>query len=140
MRLITIDPDSYLTNKPQDNRKKSRENLLSLNWAASSFYDAVKGNRNNRKDWQPDTIVQLATLSALNLKSLLGIRIMKEKCWKPASRHSKSYNRRSGISRQIQLLFQIFPLRCRILSLFSQDRRDREGIEHYKIVSDWVSR
>lgn len=42
----------------------------------------------------------------LNLKLLLGIRVVKEKRWKLLSRHSKGYNGRS-MSRQIQLLFQI---------------------------------
>lgn len=52
-----------------------RENSLSFNWAARPFYDAVKGNRNNRNNWQLDTIVPLATTYPhLNLKSLLGIR------------------------------------------------------------------
>jgi len=52
------------TNKPQDRRKKLREDMLNFNWAAASVLCTVKGNRNNRNNWQLDTIIQLPMLSA----------------------------------------------------------------------------
>lgn len=108
-------------------QKKPRENLLRFNWAARSFCDAVKGNRNN---WQLDSIVPLATLSAF--ESQIASRYQNRegetlKTFEPTcSKRSKGRNRQSSMLRQIQLLFQIFSPCRNPASLLTRSSRSQE--------------